>query len=209
MNEDRQQYIEDFAASSRQFGLDGVAGRVMGALLVWDQPELSAEELAELLGEDEDAVAQELKTFVRAGVVIGDDVPGTVRERFYLNPDAWGLLISRQLVSLMTFRRLAERGLSLLGTEEERARKNLEEMRDRYAYAERELPTLFERFEQERSVASPLAHTQPTPPTANVENTDGAETETPAADVSYVLTDAAPGSKEGMDLEEPVRREVS
>ena len=99
MNEDRLQYVEDFAASSRQFGLDGVAGRVMGALLVWDQPELSAEELAELLGEDEDTVAQELKAFVRAGIVIGGDVPEAARDRFYLTPDAWGHLISRQLIS--------------------------------------------------------------------------------------------------------------
>ena len=109
----------------------------------------------------------------------------------------------------MTFRRLAERGLTLLGTEEERARKNLEEMRDRYAYAERELPTLFERFERERPVASPSAYTRSNPPTGNAGNADGVTTETSAADVSYVLTDTATGGKEGNDPEEPVRREVS
>ena len=206
MNEDRLQYIEDFAASSRQFGLDGVAGRVMGALLIWDPPELSAEELAQMLGEDEDAIEQELKAFVRAGVVIGDDDPETDRGRFYLNPDAWGLLISRQLVSLMTFRRLAERGLRLLGTEEERARRTLEEMRDRYAYAERELPALFERFERERPAATPATHT---PHTGNSGGTSGERKETSRKDVSYVLVDATPGEQRGSDPEDPAKREVS
>ena len=151
MREDRLEYIEDFSSTFEQFGVSGIVGRMLGALLVSDPPVLSVESLAELSRTSEDNVTHELHTFVRAGLVVQQRRANGEPDGFRFNPDTWGVLISQQLVSLMSFRRLAERGLALLEPDEEEARRSLEEMRDRYAYAERELPALFERFEKERA----------------------------------------------------------
>jgi len=47
------------------------------------------------------------------------------------------------------FRETAERGLKLLDSEDPGARRSLEEMRDFYAYWEKEMPAVLERWERE------------------------------------------------------------
>ena len=46
------------------------------------------------------------------------------------------------LLTLPAFRQMAERGLELMDHSDPEASRGLEEMRDFYAYLERELPTL-------------------------------------------------------------------
>ena len=45
---------------------------------------------------------------------------------------------------------MAERGLDIANSDSPEARRNLEEMHEFYAYWERELPTVLERWEQDK-----------------------------------------------------------
>ena len=49
MDDERASYVEDFGLMFEGFGLPRMVGRALGALLISDPPELSAEELAEAL----------------------------------------------------------------------------------------------------------------------------------------------------------------
>lgn len=154
LQEDRAQYIQDFAESCEQFGMSRLSGGIVAALLVGEEPGPCARRLAEILQADENEVERELEPLIRGGLVEQDATvlnesfssPG-----FRVNPEAWSVLLSRQLVSLMTFRRLAERGLSLQESSGGAAQGVLRDMHDLYAYAEVELPAMLERFALERA----------------------------------------------------------
>lgn len=104
-----------------------------------------------ILRADEGEGERELDPLIRGGLVESrNGLPGEP-PGFRVNPEAWSVLLSRQLVSLMTFRRLAERGMSLQGSSEGSAPGVLSDMYDLYAYAEVELPALLERFALQRA----------------------------------------------------------
>jgi hypothetical protein len=54
----------------------------------------------------------------------------------------------RELEALSNVRQMAERGLALMDSSNPEAKRGLEEMRDLYAYWERDLPIIIKRWEQ-------------------------------------------------------------
>lgn len=73
---------------------------------------------------------------------------GERRDYFRVKPGVWSELMQRELEALPVFRRMAERGLGLVGSGNPEARRGLEEMRDFHAYWEEELPAELERWEK-------------------------------------------------------------
>ena len=63
-------------------------------------------------------------------------------------------MMRRDLESNRIFLRMAERGLDLLGSDDPGARRNLEEMREFYAYRLEELSGALERWQEKRKVRS-------------------------------------------------------
>jgi DNA-binding transcriptional regulator GbsR (MarR family) len=146
---DRERYVEDFGVLFGQFGLPRMVGRVLGALLVSDPPERSAEELAEVLRASRGSISSATRSLVQMGLVERRARPGERRDYFRVKPGAWRELMHRELEALSTFRRMAERGLGLMDSGDPEAKRGLEEMRDLYAYWEREFPAVLERWENE------------------------------------------------------------
>lgn len=150
MDEARERYVEDFGLLFEQAGGSRMLGRVLGILLISDPPERSAEELANLLRASRGSISQATRTLVQMGVVRRLTRRGERRDYFQVKPDAWSETSRRQMAQVAVFQEMAERGLKLLDTDNPEARHGLEEMRDFYAYWERELPAIFERWEKER-----------------------------------------------------------
>lgn len=132
-----------------QFGMPRMLGRVLGALMISDPPERSAEELAEALGASRGSISQTTRSLIQMGLVQRWSRPGERRDYFRIKPGAWGEIMRREMESLSEFRKMAERGLGLLSTEDPGARRSLEEMRDFYIYWEREMPAVLKRWERE------------------------------------------------------------
>ncbi len=124
-------------------------GRVLGALMIADPPEMSSEELALVLKASRGSISSSTRALLQMGVVERRTRPGERRYYFRIKPDAWRGLMHREIEALSTFRRMAERGLGLLYSSNPESRRKLEEMRDFYAYWERELPAVLERWEKE------------------------------------------------------------
>ncbi|MEW6638681.1 MAG: MarR family transcriptional regulator [Actinomycetota bacterium] len=152
LEEERRRYVEDFGLLFEGFGLARMVGRVLGALMVADPPEMSAEELAGVLRASRGSISTATRMLVRMGLVERVGRPGERRDYFRNKPGAWHDLMRREMEGIAAFREMAERGLGILeaeGRDRPEVRLGLEEMRDFYAYCEKELPALFERWEEE------------------------------------------------------------
>jgi predicted transcriptional regulator len=151
LDEERRSYVEEFGLLFGQFGLSRMLGRVLGVLMISDPPECSAGELAEALGASRGSISQTTRSLIQMGLVQRRARPGERRDYFRIKPGAWGGIMRREMEALGGFRETAERGLELLDSEDPDARRGLEEMRDFYAYWEKEMPAVLERWEKEGS----------------------------------------------------------
>ena len=154
MREDQLRYVEDFGLLFEQFGKPRMVGRVLGVLLVSGLQEHSAEELADLLSASRGSISSATRTLVQSGLVQRVSRPGERRDYFRVRPGAWNELMRERMTQVFALREMAERGLVVLDAAdsgEPEARRGLEEMRDFYAYWERELPAVLERWEQQNT----------------------------------------------------------
>lgn len=149
MDQERLDFVEDFGMSFEQHRLPRMVGRVLGMLLVSDPPARSAEELAEELRASRGSISSATQTLARMGLVQRFSRPGERRDYFRVRPGAWMEVMRREQDSLRGFRKMAQRGLELMDGADPDAKRGLEEMRDLYAFWERELPALLERYEKE------------------------------------------------------------
>lgn len=154
MDAERLGYVEEFGLSFEGFGLPRMVGRVLGALMVSEAQELSAEEIAELLSASRGSISTATRSLVQMGLAQRFSKTGERRDYFRVKPGAWQGLMRREIDALGSFREMAERGLALMRDSDPEARRSLEEMRDLYAFWERELPALLERFEAEQEEKS-------------------------------------------------------
>jgi DNA-binding transcriptional regulator GbsR (MarR family) len=157
LDEERRQYVEEFGLLFGQFGLSRMFGRVLGVLMISDPPERSAEELAEALGASRGSISQTTRSLIQMGLVQRWSRPGERRDYFRIKPGAWYEIMRREMEALESFRETAERGLKLLDSRDPDSRRSLEEMRDFYAYWEREMPAVLERWEKESKRRDPKA----------------------------------------------------
>lgn len=149
MDEKRAGYAEDFGLLFEGFGLPRMVGRVLGVLLTSGETDLSAEQLAQALQASRGSISSATRTLTGMGLVQRRTRPGERRDYFMIKPGAWDELMRRELETLSSFREMAERGLTLVNSDVV-ARQNLEEMREFYAYWEKELPAMLERWEEYR-----------------------------------------------------------
>ncbi|MGI9050175.1 MAG: GbsR/MarR family transcriptional regulator [Rubrobacteraceae bacterium] len=150
MDEERASYAEDFGLMFEGFGLTRMVGRVLGVLLISEDSELSAEELADALQASRGSISSATRTLVTMGLVQRRTKRGERRDYFRMKPGAWDELMRHELESLSRFRRMAERGLDIASSNGADARRNLEEMRDFYAYWEKKLPAVLDQWKEDK-----------------------------------------------------------
>lgn len=128
-------------------GLAPAHGKLLGWLLICDPPAQSSAQLAGALGLSKGSVSTGTRLLEQAGLIRRVAAPGR-RERVYeMTPDAVQRVIEGGN-RFREFRELMDRGLAVLsslGAPASRAGR-LREMRDVYAFVERELPKLMERY---------------------------------------------------------------
>lgn len=143
------EYIEEVGLFLEAHGGSRMAGRVLGALLVAEPAEQTADELKDTLRASRSSISVALRTLERMGYVDRVSKAGERKDYFRNRPDAWTQMVERQLEGVRRFRELAERGLDLLETDDPEVRRGLIEMRDFFAFFEREHPKILEDWQQE------------------------------------------------------------
>ncbi len=153
MNDEREvekkQFAEEVGVLFEQTGMPRMAGRIVGWLLISDPPLQSTNELVEALMASKGSISTTTRLLIRIGLIERISLPGQRHDYFRIKPGAWHQLLKDTMIQTTTFRQFMEKGLELLGDKAHANRKWLEEMRDMYAFFEREFPALFERWEQQ------------------------------------------------------------
>ena len=150
---ERQQFVEEVGIVFEQTGLPRMAGRIFGWLLIADPPHQSTDQLAEALLASKGSISTMTRLLIQISLIERLSLPGIRHSYFRLRPDALRHMMRHGVEDeVKMFRQLAERGLKLVADGTSLTRKWLEEMRDEYAFFERELPALLERWEQQRKV---------------------------------------------------------
>jgi DNA-binding MarR family transcriptional regulator len=142
-------YVEEVALALERQGLFRMAGRTLGWLLICDPPEQSFAQLAEVLQASKGSISAVMKFLVPARIVERVSRPGDRRVYYRCRPSSWFEMARDQSAQYAAFRQLADRGLDLLAGQPAVRRERLQAMRDFYAWLEREMPALWERYQRE------------------------------------------------------------
>ena len=154
MNDERQveekHFVEEVGILFEQTGLPRMAGRILGWLSISDSPRQTTSELAEALLASKGSISTTTRLLIRIGLIERISLPGQRCDYFRIKPGAPHQLFKDSLDQTTAFRQLMERGLELTEGKAHVNRRWLEEMRDMYAFFEREFPALVARWEQVR-----------------------------------------------------------
>ena len=144
-----ERFVEEIGLVFDSMHLPRMAGRVLGAVLLGPADGLAAADLAERLGASKGSISNMTQLLIHYRFLERTVRTGERRDRFMVKPGAWARMMLWRLELLQRLQELATDGLELL--EPGGNPEPLEEVKDMYAFLERELPKLFERWEQERS----------------------------------------------------------
>jgi DNA-binding transcriptional regulator GbsR (MarR family) len=147
---DASEFADALGTYMEVTGQPRLAGRLMGWLLVCDPPEQSALELSTSLGVSRSAVSSVTQHAARIGVLERVAVPGTREVHFRIAEDAWTQVARSNIPLVQGVRRAADRALEALAARDPAKNRRLAEMRDMYAFIEREMPLLLDRWEGEQ-----------------------------------------------------------
>jgi DNA-binding transcriptional regulator GbsR (MarR family) len=138
-----------------------MAGRVLGALLLAEPPEMSSAQLAEFLGVSAGSVSTATRELIRPGVAVRIRLPGERQDYFRAT---LGANVPQFIRSRMELNRrwahLMRRGERLAEEKDPVVGRQLAEIREFYEFLEEEMVGVLERWEQRqrepaRSTTSP------------------------------------------------------
>ena len=142
-------FTEEVGIFFEQTGLPRMAGRILGWLMIADPPHQTTSDLVKVLLASKGSISTTTRLLIRIGLIERLSLPGHRRDYFRIKPGASRQMLKDSLDQTTAFRKIIERGLELTEYKTRVNRQWLKEMHSTYAFFERELPALFERWEQE------------------------------------------------------------
>jgi DNA-binding transcriptional regulator GbsR (MarR family) len=143
---------EEMGLFYERLGGPRMAGRLLGWLVVSDEPHFTAAGLAEVLQASKGSISTTTRLLEHGGILERFTRPGERKTYFRLRPQWWIYMFHRRTALLAQTKEMAQRWIERLdGTSAERVAR-LTEMRDFYEFMEREMPAMLERWfaEQKR-----------------------------------------------------------
>lgn len=105
-------------------------------------------DLVDALQMSKSSISTATRTLIQIGFVQRLSLPGERRDYYQMRQGVWQNAIQERYKQTAQIRRLAERGLTLLINQPPEKKRRLQEMHDLYAFFEKELPLLLERWEE-------------------------------------------------------------
>ncbi len=144
-----QMYVEDVGVVFERVGFPRMAARVIGRLLICEPPHQSPGELAIALQASKASISTSVRLLVQIGIVERVAFPGKRRDSYRIRDEAWSRMTEERMDLVTTVRELAERGIALRADTGHTAGLRLREMREFYAFYEREMPAIIARWREE------------------------------------------------------------
>ena len=151
MTEGESAFVEEMGQALASYGMTPMAGRMWGWLLICEPPEQTAAELDEALQASRGAISGTARMLTTAGMIRRSTRRGDRREYFSAPPEAIDSFLEGAGRIYRRFREIAERGLDATSDRPPESRRRLEELRDVFAFVEREVPVVVDRFLRDRA----------------------------------------------------------
>lgn len=126
----RRAYAEDFGIFWESAGSPRMEGRIIGYLLIMEQPFISSAELATVLNASAGSVSTTTRRLTEAGFLKRHAVAGDRSHYFRMENDVWGSWLAGERKVLEKERELLEQGLALVGDADPSARERFINGRD-------------------------------------------------------------------------------
>jgi len=145
-SEIREDFIAEMSRVLENFGLPHMVGRVFSALLIANPPEKTAQELADELQASRGAISGAIKMLELMQMVDRKRKPADRKDYFSVRPNAWSSAFMNEIMGIALLRKLAEKGLRIIDSNDPKVSRGLRDMRDMAAFAEEEFPALWEKW---------------------------------------------------------------
>ncbi|MEO3928163.1 MarR family transcriptional regulator [Micromonosporaceae bacterium B7E4] len=144
-----RRFVEQFALSFSDLGVPRMAARVLGALMVTDEPGLTAGEIAERLGVSAAAISGALRYLLHVNLVLREPVPNSRRDRYHAPDDIWYTAAVQSGV-YQKLGDLMHQGVLAVGGDVSPSGIRLADMRDFLFFVQDEMAALVERWNETR-----------------------------------------------------------
>jgi DNA-binding MarR family transcriptional regulator len=132
-------------------GMPPMAGRMWAYLAICEPPERTAAEIAERLLASRGSVSSMAMLLESIGLIRRETKPGDRREYFSIPSDAARTLIDKNFEQMRSARQVLDTGLALTADRSPGSRARLRDLRDAYAFFEREWPKLMDRYSEQQA----------------------------------------------------------
>ena len=129
-------------------GMPPMAGRMWAYLAICEPPEQTAAMIAERLQASRGSVSGMARLLEQVGLIRRGTRPGDRREYFSIPPDNLHRLMEIAVIRLRQNREVAEAGLRLIADRPAESQARLRDIRDLYAFFEREWPASLARMHE-------------------------------------------------------------
>jgi len=129
-------FIEDIGLFFEQMGMPRMAGRILGVLLIADQPAQSITDIASTLMASKSSVSTMARLLVEDGLIERVAAPVPRRDYYRFKPGGWILYMRRWLSLMSELHRITERGMLLLAAKPPEMQQRLQEAHDLFSLVE-------------------------------------------------------------------------
>jgi hypothetical protein len=117
LDDETRTFVEDFASSWESANNARMDGRVLGLLIIVDEPYLSSAQIAQLLQASTGAVSMATRALVTVGFLKRHSLPGDRAHYFRVEDDVWGTFLSGEREYLRRMKGTVAGGLDLVPAE--------------------------------------------------------------------------------------------
>lgn len=144
-----RRYVDETGLLLENAGMSRIAGQILGWLQVCEDECQSLADIVAALGISKASASTTTRFLEQIGIIERAVLPGDRRDYYRISDDAWHRFMQSRVETMRRLRRNADHGLGVLEGEPTERRQRLLRMRRLYAFLEREMPKLLERFEAE------------------------------------------------------------
>lgn len=109
------EWVERVSMYLARDGVPPIAGRVLGWLMVCDQPEQSAGQISDAIGASRASLTSNLRLLTAMGFLASRTRPGDRTTYYRMADDAWAVVVRRQIEGISSFLDLSRDGLAVAG----------------------------------------------------------------------------------------------
>jgi DNA-binding transcriptional regulator GbsR (MarR family) len=150
VTEEVSRFVERFAHVMEESGMPRMPSRIFAALLATDSGARTSAELAEMLKVSPAAVSGAVRYLLQTSLITREREPGSRRDVYRLYGDQWYEAVVRREALLGRWERAVREGVEAVGPDSP-AGERLGETAEFFAFLQREMPALLERWRDRRS----------------------------------------------------------